>query len=182
MSSPRTAGTFGLRRSPHPPLPGITGTASAASALSSGAAATDANQSGTASDPPAASDPPGRLRKKRPQPATKTATKPKVPKRCLAVKAAKKAAPAFVPSVPFESSSHGSRRQKGTPWTPLVQGDEVAYFMDLQPEQGGADWYVGTVVRVSKPHWADIDFIDGKLWCAVKLSEQGARWVSLAAQ
>ena len=56
----------------------------------------------------------------------------------------------------------------------------IAYFMDLPPDKGGADWYVGVVLRISKcGTWADVSFSDGKLWCKVLETERGARWVAV---
>ena len=59
--------------------------------------------------------------------------------------------------------------------TKLEVGKQLAYFMILTDEKGGTDWHVGEVKRLCKPHWADVEFLDGKLWCAVKPSERGAR-------
>ena len=61
----------------------------------------------------------------------------------------------------------------------LKVGQCIAFFMDLPEEKGGTDWYVGEVTRLSRSYWADVTFPDGKLWCAVKPSERGARWVAL---
>ena len=51
--------------------------------------------------------------------------------------------------------------------------------MELPEEQGGTDWFVGRVTRVSRSTWMDVAFEDGALWCRVLESERGARWVSL---
>ena len=59
----------------------------------------------------------------------------------------------------------------------LRVGLHLAYFLALPEAQGGTDWFVGEISRLSNPHWADVNFADGKLWCAVKPSECGARWL-----
>jgi hypothetical protein len=85
--------------------------------------------------------------------------------------------PRFVPSRPWtESSPQGD--WVVTTAEPHV-GQKVAFYFELPQDKGGTDWYVGTIQRLSRPHWADVDYPDGKLWCAVKESERGDRWVAL---
>ena len=38
------------------------------------------------------------------------------------------------------------------------------------------DWYVGDVLRITKPHWCDVNYADGKLWMRTKISERGELW------
>ncbi len=63
----------------------------------------------------------------------------------------------------------------------LAAGSEIGFFFDLPEDKGGADWYAGKVTRVcSKPtYWADVSFVDGKLWCACKPEDRGEVWVLL---
>ena len=55
----------------------------------------------------------------------------------------------------------------------LKTGSLVAFNMNIR---GTQDWYVGEVLRVSKPYWSDVHFSDGKLWMKTKLSERDAMW------
>ena len=61
----------------------------------------------------------------------------------------------------------------------LKAGQHIAVFMCYPQDKGGDDWYIGVVERLCKPHWADVNFPDGKLWCAVKESERGTRWLPI---
>jgi hypothetical protein len=83
----------------------------------------------------------------------------------------------FIPSVQFAQSQHAHLPLSNEP---IKVGSQIAFFMDLPENKGGTEWFVGTVSRISKGNWADIDFADGKLWCAVKESERGSRWVALS--
>ena len=38
-------------------------------------------------------------------------------------------------------------------------------------------WSNARIERVTKSHWYDVMFSDGKLWCKVLPSERGLRWV-----
>ena len=82
---------------------------------------------------------------------------------------------AWVESSPYVRGDHVAHTG------PLEVGQSLAYFMILPEEKGGTDWYVGEVTRLCKPHWADVEFPDGRLWCSVKPSERMARWVALLA-
>ena len=86
----------------------------------------------------------------------------------------------FVPSRPWSESSvcvQGDYLVADI--MELKVGQKVAYFFELSEELGGHDWYVGEVLRLCRPHWADMSFSDGKLWCRVMPSERGARWLPL---
>ena len=42
-----------------------------------------------------------------------------------------------------------------------------------------SDWFHGKVLRLSKPHWADVNFVDGKLWMRIKEDNRGKDWVKV---
>ena len=88
---------------------------------------------------------------------------------------ARKGAPSneFIPSVKFEQSQHAHRTT--LPNGSVQPGVQVAYFFDDRNE-----WHIGTVLRYSNSIWADVDFVDGKLWLKVSEYERGNRWVVLA--
>ena len=56
----------------------------------------------------------------------------------------------------------------------LAKGSTAAFPMAL-PDKEEA-WYVGTVVRMCKPYWADVSFPDGKLWMKSNAAERGVEW------
>ena len=58
-------------------------------------------------------------------------------------------------------------------------GEQIAFFFDMPDEKGGPEWYIGTVLRVSKGVWVDVNFDDGKAWCKLEETERGQRWVAL---
>jgi hypothetical protein len=60
--------------------------------------------------------------------------------------------------------------------TPIAVGDTLAYTFHVN---GNADWFGGEVLRLSKPHWEDVDFADGKLWMRSKMQQRGITWVKL---
>ena len=58
-------------------------------------------------------------------------------------------------------------------------GEHAAFFFPASSGRAGpieAAWYVGRVLRLSKPWWADVSFSDGKLWMRVKTEERGHTW------
>ena len=96
-----------------------------------------------------------------------------------AATAAKRSKPSgahFQPTLPFADSKHSDMLLSHEP---LQVGKKLAFYMELPEHKGGTEYYIGTVSRMSKTSWADVDFPDGKLWCSVKESERGARWVAL---
>lgn len=96
-------------------------------------------------------------------------------KRAKSAPKARKGAPSneFIPSVKFEQSQHAHRAI--LPNGSVQPGVQVAYFFDDRNE-----WHIGTVLRYSNSIWADVDFVDGKLWLKVSELERGNRWVVLA--
>ena len=83
----------------------------------------------------------------------------------------------FVPSLPFERSKHAGKPLSDEP---LTVGTKVTFYMQLPEDKGGIEWYLGSVARMSRSNWVDVEFPDGKLWCSMKASERGTRWVALA--
>jgi len=91
----------------------------------------------------------------------------------------KQAPPPFQPEVEFAESSLAAREviEEGE----LEEGSMIGYYLVVPQELGGVDWYAGEVSRITRGTWADVMFSDGKLWCSVKPTERGTRWVMLAA-
>ena len=88
------------------------------------------------------------------------------------------AALAAAPSVAWSASTPAKTYEAHE--DELRPGMLFAYFMALPDHMGGPDWYKGTVTRLSRNKWADVDFEDGKAWCRVLPAERGLRWVALA--
>ena len=80
-------------------------------------------------------------------------------------------------SLPFERSKHAGKPLSDEP---LTVGTKVAFYMQLPEDKGGIEWYLGSVARMSRSNWVDVEFPDGKLWCSMKPSERGTQWVALA--
>ena len=74
---------------------------------------------------------------------------------------------------PFEQSAGASAFEISSD-AALTVGAMVAYPMAIgdRPEE----WYVGEVIRISKPHWCDVKFDDGKLWMRTKTDERATAW------
>jgi hypothetical protein len=60
--------------------------------------------------------------------------------------------------------------------TPIAVGDTLAFPFTLGEKP---DWFQGKVLRLSRPHWADVDFADGKLWMKTKMEDRGKLWIKL---
>ena len=57
--------------------------------------------------------------------------------------------------------------------TPIAVGLFLAHPMTIG---GIEDWYIGDVLRHSKPHWYDVNYSDGKLWVRARDADRDVLW------